>query len=382
MSPPTFDILNIQIWKVKMSMYLKALGIHVYLATIKDSYINDSKYIEANAKALHVLKSTLNDDYLSRVSNIDSAFVVWNTLTSLGEKDLYYAGSDSDVGSDTSNKCYMVQGDNPLEVTTESEVDDNDMSYDELSTFCKLLLEKYDMMKKENKNLKKKFDCMLNENDSFRTKVACLEKEKEDLKNENVSLFSKLSDLCEANNILKNKIDLVEKQKETVLQENNSLKRKFVEKEKDFVSQKKKKNDFISHHALHATTSEINVLKNKMNDLSSTLSSCAFNHSRLESMFSKKQTPNIHAHHNHAFAYVAQHDHKHSHKHPKVYTCTHCGRKGHLAKFCYDKLHHFNFVNNKNFWVPYKTNPKGPKKIWVPKSPPCVFDVGEGSLKT
>ena len=50
MSPPTFDILNIQIWKVKLSLYLKALGFHVYLATIKNSYINDSKNIEANAK--------------------------------------------------------------------------------------------------------------------------------------------------------------------------------------------------------------------------------------------------------------------------------------------------------------------------------------------
>jgi len=176
MSPPTFDILNIQVWKVKMSMFLKALGIHVYLATIKDSYINDSKYIEANAKALHVLKSTLNNDYLSRVSNIDSAFVAWNIITSLGEKDLYYTGSDSDVGSDTSNVCYMVQGDNPLEVTSESEDEDVNMSYDELNTFCQLLLEKYDMIKKDNKNLKKKFDCMHVENDAFRNKIACLEK--------------------------------------------------------------------------------------------------------------------------------------------------------------------------------------------------------------
>ena len=91
----------------------------------------------------------------------------------------------------------MVQGDNPLEVTTESEVDENDMSYDELSTFCQLLLEKYDMIKKENKNLKKKFDCMLNEKDSLENKVACIEKENEILKNENVSLMSKLNDLCE-----------------------------------------------------------------------------------------------------------------------------------------------------------------------------------------
>ena len=137
MSPPTFDILNIQTWKVKMSMYLKGLGIHVYLATTKDSYVNNSKYIEANSKALHALRSTLNDVYLSRVANLDSAFVVWNTMISLGEQEQYYTGSDSDVGSDASNVCYMVQGDNPLEVTTESEVDEDvDMSYNELASFC------------------------------------------------------------------------------------------------------------------------------------------------------------------------------------------------------------------------------------------------------
>ena len=114
MSPPTFDILNIQIWKVKMSLYLKALGIHVYFAISKDSYCLNGNNTEANAKALHALRSTLNDAYLSMVANLDLAFVVWNSLISLGEQEQYYAGSDSDVGSDTSNVCYMVQGDNPL----------------------------------------------------------------------------------------------------------------------------------------------------------------------------------------------------------------------------------------------------------------------------
>ena len=51
MSPPTFDILNIQTWKVNMSLYLKGLGIHVYLATIKNSYFNNNKYLEAKSKA-------------------------------------------------------------------------------------------------------------------------------------------------------------------------------------------------------------------------------------------------------------------------------------------------------------------------------------------
>ena len=129
-------------------MYLKGLGIHVYLAIIKDSYVNNSKYIETNSKAIHSLKSTLNDDYLCRVSNLDSAFVVWNTLVSLGEQKQYYMGSDSDDRSDTSNICYMVQGDDPLEVNSESEVkEDFDMSYDELASFCQKLLEKYNLLK-------------------------------------------------------------------------------------------------------------------------------------------------------------------------------------------------------------------------------------------
>ena len=45
-------------------------------------------------------------------------------------------GSNSDDGSDASNLCYMVQEDNPLEITTESEVEEDvDMSYDELNLF-------------------------------------------------------------------------------------------------------------------------------------------------------------------------------------------------------------------------------------------------------
>ena len=63
-------------------MYLKTLGLHVFLAATKKSYLGDSKHIEANAQALEALRSTLNKEYLCLVSNCDSAFAVWNTLTS------------------------------------------------------------------------------------------------------------------------------------------------------------------------------------------------------------------------------------------------------------------------------------------------------------
>jgi len=125
-------------------MYLKALGIHVYFVTIKDSYFINGKHLEANTKAIHDIKSTLNDDCLSRVSNIELAFIVWNTLCSLGEQTSNEKESNSEDRSDAFNMCYIVQGDDPLEVNFESELDEDvDMPYDELALFCQQLLEKY-----------------------------------------------------------------------------------------------------------------------------------------------------------------------------------------------------------------------------------------------
>ena len=68
----------------------------------------------------------------------------------------------------------------------------------------------------------------------------------------------------------------------------------------------------------------------------------------------------------------APHGHTHQHMYAHVYTCTHCGRKGHLAKFCFDRIHVSNLAN-KFVWVREGTNPHGPNKIWVPKTTPRVF---------
>ena len=60
-----------------MSMYLKTLGLHVFLAATKKCYLGNRNHIGANAQALEAIKSTLPKD-LILVSNLDSAFVVWN----------------------------------------------------------------------------------------------------------------------------------------------------------------------------------------------------------------------------------------------------------------------------------------------------------------
>ena len=80
MTPPMFNVSNTNVWKLKMSMYLKILGINVYLATTKKSYL-DNKHIEANVQALEALRCTLSKEHLSIISHCDSAFAVWNTLT-------------------------------------------------------------------------------------------------------------------------------------------------------------------------------------------------------------------------------------------------------------------------------------------------------------
>ena len=82
LTTPMNDVSNIDIWKFKMSAYLKALWLHIYLSTNTKSYLSNDKYLEANAQALVALKHTLSKNQFSMISHYDSAFAVWNTLTS------------------------------------------------------------------------------------------------------------------------------------------------------------------------------------------------------------------------------------------------------------------------------------------------------------
>ena len=103
------------------------------------------------------------------------------------------------------------------------------------------------------------------------------------------------------------------------------------------------------------------------------------NYTRLESMFQKKHASPMHA--DKPRNTYASHAHTHDAMYVHMYTCTHCGRKGHLKKFCYDRSSTSNFAN-KFVRVRKCANPYGPKKIWVPKSAPILFDVGVSSHLT
>ena len=138
---------------------------------------------------------------------------------------------------------------------------------------------------------------------------------------------------------------------------------------------------------------ELSLLKTRIVDFENVLKDCAFNTKKLEKMFAKKHSPHVktthakNAHHVNTSHVKSSHAHKshasrpHTHyafKYGRVYRCTYCDRNGHLAKFCYDQI---NRTNNL-VWVRKGTNPYGPKRKWVPKTTPMVFDVGVGSRIT
>ena len=106
-----------------MSAYLKALGLHVYLTTTKKSYLGNNKHIEANAQALEAIRQTLSKEYSSIVSHCYSAFAVWNTLASPKLQTTKYVKEESSE-DESKQVCYMVQGNDSLEVNSDTHLDD------------------------------------------------------------------------------------------------------------------------------------------------------------------------------------------------------------------------------------------------------------------
>jgi len=107
LAPPMFDVSKVDIWKIRMNAYLKILGLHVYLVTTKKTYFDNAKYIEANAQALDTLKYSLSKEYLAMISHCDSAFAMWNTLTSPKLQTINIVEKESsEEGSDQA--CFMV----------------------------------------------------------------------------------------------------------------------------------------------------------------------------------------------------------------------------------------------------------------------------------
>ena len=88
---------------------------HVYLAAIKKSYLGNSKHKKANARALKALRKSLSKEYLNMISHCNSAFAVWNILTS-PELQKQINEEEKSSGEESDQRCFMVQGNDSFEV--------------------------------------------------------------------------------------------------------------------------------------------------------------------------------------------------------------------------------------------------------------------------
>ena len=82
------------------------LGLHVYLATTKKSYVGNDKYLETNIQAIDALKHIPSKDYLCMISHCNFFFVVWNTLTFLKEQASNKVEREPMV-DESDEACYM-----------------------------------------------------------------------------------------------------------------------------------------------------------------------------------------------------------------------------------------------------------------------------------
>jgi len=235
--------------------------------------------------------------------------------------------SESEEEIDTANMCFMAN-ESTSKVTPSTSFDD-ELSMDELGEAFVELSHNYDFLKKKYLKMKK-------ENETLNLQVVTLTKEKDDLLS---TLVSTKNDFDKYKISCKGKTPLVD-------------------------------------------SNEITMLKERIDSLGIVLKNCEFNKKKIEAMFPKKQAHKKNAFHAHAHTTQPIHrgkppKHAHtSHTHHafmygRVFSCSHCGRKGHLANFCYDRLN----ASRHNVWV-RNTNFQGSKKIWVPKSTNLLNDDG------
>ena len=78
--------------------------------------------------------------------------------------------------------------------------------------------------------------------------------------------------------------------------------------------------------------------------LDNTLKKCAFDFNKISSLFPKWRTQGKSTPQSQNTKHIHKAQHTHGYIYGKVNSCTHCGRKRHLAQYCYSRL---NFKNDK-----------------------------------
>jgi hypothetical protein len=284
----------------------------------------DNAYIPSNAKSkrnknekimftmntivLGILRNSLDSHLSNKIASFDSAYKLWKYIEAhqkeLHEEELQRtkevdATSSELVNEDKATACLDPLGVSPSEVSSESETDD-DISFEELANGFDKLRHAYNSLKLKHDNLQNDHDLLASEYDDVCKEKMTIMHAHEKLKIDYDSLSSK----CQS--ISHEKIDAMVE----------------LEVAKNEIALLK--NHVCSSSSNDSFIDEFKNLNDRMNTLNSTLNVCVHAHKNLENMCAKKQASS----------------HKktiyHAHMYAKVHKCTICGRKGHLARFCFD----------------------------------------------
>ena len=88
-----------------------------------DTHLDDCASSSIDHDSMDALKHTLSKEHISLISHCDSAFVVWNTLISYKEQASHDVEKEP-IGDASKKACYLVQGNDSLEITSDTHLDD------------------------------------------------------------------------------------------------------------------------------------------------------------------------------------------------------------------------------------------------------------------
>jgi hypothetical protein len=374
--PPLFNSSDYSYWKTRMTTYIKGQdyliwkiivnGPHVPTKIVEEQEIpkqetewdeNDVKLIELNYKAMNCLYCAFDSKEFDEISSCNSAKEIWERLEATYEEasqeskmsmlvhDHKLPQIEKDectsISPQTSNDeedsteafCLMAYED---EVTSKlNSLEDESYSYDELQNAFEELVEEFEKNVLKNKVFKKKVTSLSNELDDFKSKNEILEKQIISLNDKNLSLEKE---------IIKLKI------------ESQSFIEKMKAKDVETSSQ-------IAYDS-NLLVNENKELKLKVENLNKILTNFTNGKKNLDNLLGSQRCVFDKA----GIGYNPKIKEKHYQKFfinenfLKSPICKHCGKLGHNIHTCPMK----NMIWIIKGTTP-PTNPRGPKKIWVPK---------------
>ena len=302
---------NIDLWKIIDCAYI--------VPTLeKSKWSNhDNKMFNMNKLLLEYLLNAFDSSFSNKFVHFDSAYKLWKFIEAhQGDLEAIQQALKDSSSSSCGASCTRPQEDNSC-VVSDSDFD-NDLSIDELACAYERLSHAYTKLQNNFIDLKSKHVDLKSDHESLASKLDIVVKENAILK-ENNELLS-----LENNNMSSSIASLTHANNDAMI-EVETIRNEFSSFKKDHVS-----STSISNACMH--NDKLNHVKNHISCFDSALNTCIDNHKKLMNKCAKSS----------AITYKSPTHY--AHLYSKVYKCSICGRKGHLAKFCYD-AHKYKNVN-------------------------------------